>query len=187
MKIMKGRKSSLLVALISPLLFDACGPFACAQLYQIRPLTLPDQEFLKSDAAGKPARPSYTDCRRACVSDTDAADISVRKANEGILLVAAGGGKPAMTSGDEVTVVLGPEHDQRLRRVVQQVILRLGGKLRTHDWGLGGSQEIETVEITIGADRLVLEAETYVGLSLRGRSRIVHRIEAMVKAEMTKR
>jgi hypothetical protein len=110
--------------------------------------------------------------------------ISVRKANEGFFLVARG--KPMMTSGDEVTVVLGPEHDQRLRRVVQEVILRLGGKLRKQDWGLGGSQEIETVEIKIGTDRLVLEAETYVGLSLRGPSQLVHRIEAMVKAEMTK-
>jgi hypothetical protein len=91
-----------------------------------------------------------------------------------------------MASGEDVTVVLGPEHDRRLRRVVQEVIVRLGDKLRTHDWGLGGSQEIETIEIEIGTDRLALEAETYVGLSIRGPSKLVHRIEAMVKAEMTK-
>lgn len=94
--------------------------------------------------------------------------------------------KPAMTSSHEVTVVLGPEHDQHLRRVVLEVIVRLGGKLSKRDWGIGGSQEIETVETKIGTDRLVLEAETYVGLSLHGPSQLVHRIEAMVKAEMAK-
>jgi hypothetical protein len=34
--------------------------------------------------------------------------------------------KPATTSSDEITVVLGPEYDQLLRRVVQEVIVRLG-------------------------------------------------------------
>jgi hypothetical protein len=59
--------------------------------------------------------------------------------------------------------------------------------LHTHDWGLAGSEEIETVEIKISTDRLVLEAETYIGLSLRGPSQLVHRIEATVKAKMAKR
>jgi hypothetical protein len=38
----------------------------------------------------------------------------------------------------------------------------------------------------IGIERLVVEAETFVGLSIRGPANLVDRIESLIKAEMAK-
>ena len=66
------------------------------------------------------------------------------------------------------------------------VLVRLGAKPGKHEWGIGGSQEVGTLEVEIGTDRVVLEAETYIGLSVQGPSKIVDRISEMVREEMGK-
>lgn len=91
-----------------------------------------------------------------------------------------------MLAASEKTVVLGPEYDQRLRRVLKDVVLQLGGKGLTHEWAIGGSQELETVEVEVRAARLIVEAETYVGLSIRGPSDLVDEIHQMVNEQLSK-
>jgi hypothetical protein len=56
----------------------------------------------------------------------------------------------------------------------------LGADVRARQWGLGGSQILETVQVALGKDVLVIEAETYVGLSLAGEARLVDRVAALL-------
>jgi len=80
----------------------------------------------------------------------------------------------------EATVVLGAEHDERLRTALKEVLLALGGSVRHHDCGVGGSQELETLEVEVDGHRVTVESETYVGLSITGPSELVHRVQRMI-------
>jgi predicted ester cyclase len=48
-------------------------------------------------------------------------------------------------------------------------------------------KELEKLEIMLGNDRLVVEAETFVGLSLRGPAKVVDQIDGLVKTGMRDR
>jgi len=85
-----------------------------------------------------------------------------------------------MTSGAKETLLLGDEYDDHLRDVLQHVVIELGGKPLRSSWGLGGSQVIETWEVEIDGAVLLIEAETYMGLSLIGDSALVQRVRDLV-------
>jgi hypothetical protein len=82
-------------------------------------------------------------------------------------------------------LVLGDEYDDALRQVVMGCQASLGAEIIARQWGLGGSQIIETTKLTLGKDVLVVEAETYVGLSIRGEARLVNRVAALVAEHAT--
>jgi hypothetical protein len=72
--------------------------------------------------------------------------------------------------------VVGPEHDEK-------IFQRLGAALRALDFGLGeewravaGSQDVSHWELHSPAGSLVIESETYVGLSVRGAAELVQRL-----------
>lgn len=79
-----------------------------------------------------------------------------------------------------VTLVLGPESDDRLRTALREVLISLGAKMLDHKWGVAGSQEIELVEAELDGHRLFVEAETYVGLSITGPAELVHEVQRLV-------
>ena len=89
-----------------------------------------------------------------------------------------------MASSARKTLILGAEYDDTLRGVLRDVLKRLGAKGLAHDWGVAGSQELETVEVLVGVDTVTIEAETFVGLSISGPVELVERIQAMVAAAM---
>lgn len=89
-----------------------------------------------------------------------------------------------MVSSAQKTLILGAEYDDALREALLNVLVRLGAKDLSHDWGVGGSQELETAEVEIGAGRVVVKAETFIGLSIHGPIELVERIRAMVIAAM---
>ena len=66
------------------------------------------------------------------------------------------------------TVVLGEEHDDRLREVLGKVLKGLGATQRSSSWGLGGSQVVESLDVILDGELLHVEAETYMGLSITG-------------------
>jgi hypothetical protein len=82
-------------------------------------------------------------------------------------------------------IVLGSEHDESLRQALLDCLAALGADIAARQWGLGGSQIIDTTKVTIGKDLLVVETETYVGLSVSGEARLVDRIAAQL-ADRTK-
>jgi hypothetical protein len=75
-------------------------------------------------------------------------------------------------------LVLGDEYDEALRHALMDALASLGATIEAHQWGLGGSQIIQTTKVLLGKDLLVVESETYVGLSLFGEARVVDRIAA---------
>ncbi|WP_426611408.1 hypothetical protein [Bradyrhizobium sp. McL0616] len=66
------------------------------------------------------------------------------------------------------TKILGPEFDQRLRRILVEVLRDIGAKVLDADWSVVGSQELETVKFELQGRTIEVEAETYIGLSLTG-------------------
>ena len=81
-------------------------------------------------------------------------------------------------------LVLGSEYDEVLRQAVLDCLAAMGAEVAARQFGFGGSQIIETMKATLAKDLLVVEAETYVGLSVSGESRLVDRLAALV-AERT--
>lgn len=78
--------------------------------------------------------------------------------------------------------VVGPEHDENVFR-------RLGAALRALGFGLGdewrgvaGSQDVSHWELDSPGGSLVVESETYVGLSVQGPAELVHRLRRQFEA-----
>jgi len=79
-------------------------------------------------------------------------------------------------------LVVGREYDKALRHALFELLAELGAQIAARQWGLGGSQILETAKVSIGKDTLVVEAETYVGLRLSGEARVVDRVAALLAA-----
>ena len=82
--------------------------------------------------------------------------------------------------GDSVTVLLGKEHDKPLGKAVVAVLRGIGAIRLASEWGMYGSQEITTETWGVGETRLILERETYMGLTLSGPVAVVTRIYTML-------
>lgn len=80
--------------------------------------------------------------------------------------------------------VLGNEYDDALRQALMACLAEMGADVAARQWGLGGAQILETTKVSIGRDVLVIESETYVGLSVSGPARLVDRVAALMAAKM---
>lgn len=67
-----------------------------------------------------------------------------------------------MFASAQKTLILGPEHDDALRGVLRGVLKQLGARSLAHDRSVGGSQELETAEILMGVDHIVVEARSVI-------------------------
>jgi hypothetical protein len=85
-----------------------------------------------------------------------------------------------MSSSSELELVIGPEYDQATFERLRDVVASLGGSICEQSWGVGGSQEVSSFQITIGSACLIATAETYIGLSLRGPNDLVRQLAAAV-------
>ena len=83
-------------------------------------------------------------------------------------------------------LILGSEYDHALRQTVLDCLLELGAEVSARQFGLGGSQILETTKLTLGKSLVVVEAETYVGLSVSGEARVVDRVAALVAERAAK-
>jgi hypothetical protein len=83
------------------------------------------------------------------------------------------------------TIVLGNEYDKKLREALLATLDELTGRAVNRSWGVGGSQEIEQLDVAIGDETIEVEAETYIGLTIRGDSALVDRIASLVKERMS--
>lgn len=79
-----------------------------------------------------------------------------------------------------VTRVLGPEIDPELRAALLGALRGMGAEEVARNWGVAGSQEIETVEFMLDGRPLTVEAETFVGLSVTGEAGAVEEIVARI-------
>jgi hypothetical protein len=81
-------------------------------------------------------------------------------------------------------IVLGEEYDATLIAVVKEVLRELGAQPKESSWGMAGSQEVSRSEFEIDRHIIVLEAETYLGLSLEGEHQVVDAIVRQVRARL---
>ena len=82
----------------------------------------------------------------------------------------------------QMTIRLGDEFDDALRDAVRTALVEMGAVPGEASWGVGGSQEIETLQAEIGGERVTVEAETYAGLTITGAEATVRRVAAAVRA-----
>ena len=82
-----------------------------------------------------------------------------------------------MTTVDSKTILLGAEHDDRLRLILREVLKTLASTKPRHEW----SPDIETLDVDIEGRSIRVEAETYIGLSISGPADLVDRICELVK------
>ena len=83
------------------------------------------------------------------------------------------------------TAVLGREFDDSLRADLKTVLSELGATFGPVRWGVGGSQQVESMSVQVRGQSLLVEAETYVGLSITGPEELVAEVENMIKAKRT--
>lgn len=87
---------------------------------------------------------------------------------------------------EQKEIVLGPEYDEDLRDHVRAVLRESGGQIVDQWQGMGGSQEVQNWAVDVGGQRIEIEAETYVGLAIRGNADIVDRIATLAIIYLTK-
>jgi len=64
--------------------------------------------------------------------------------------------------------VVGPEYDDALLARLKKVLQQLGYKSQDKWHGVGGSQDIWHWEVVSEGEVLIIESETYMGLSVAG-------------------
>lgn len=98
---------------------------------------------------------------------------------------ASASGAKAIEAGPKpTTLVLGAEYDKRLQRTLRTVLSELGGRFGPPDCAIAGSQELTRWRVDLDGAEMIVEAETYIGLSLHGPRSMVERVAAMVRVRM---
>ncbi len=82
------------------------------------------------------------------------------------------------------TIVLGDEYDDELRDALRLVLLNGGAVGIDASWGVGGSQEIETIQVKLGSDLIKIESETFMGLSISGPKLTIDEIAKKVRRQL---
>ena len=65
-------------------------------------------------------------------------------------------------------MVLGDEFDDELRTDLIEVLRNIGATATQHERAVAGSQELERMAVTLRGNVIIVEAETYIGLSITG-------------------
>lgn len=87
-------------------------------------------------------------------------------------------------SKELTTIILGNEYDDAIRDALRTVLVRIGAVGIGKSWGVGGSQEIETLRVQLDTDVVTIEAETFVGLTITGPKAVVDNLALQVKQQL---
>jgi len=82
------------------------------------------------------------------------------------------------------TVILGAEYEKIVWDTLKGVLKELGGTVHDSNWGIGGSQELTSVDVIVGGQIISVESETYIGISISGDSGLVDQIQKTVKSRL---
>ena len=80
--------------------------------------------------------------------------------------------------------MLGDEYDAVLRNALHIVLVRLGAVGLDKSWAVGGSQEIEVAEVELMGEKVKIESETFVGLTIFGPGFIIDEVAEKVRQEL---
>jgi hypothetical protein len=84
-------------------------------------------------------------------------------------------------------IILGDEYDEDLKGVVRKVLIENGAVELDKSWNLGGSQEIETLQIKLGDEVITVEAETFIGLTIEGPEPLVENLAKKIVDQHNRR
>lgn len=79
--------------------------------------------------------------------------------------------------------MVGPEHDEKVFRRLAAALRALGFSLGDQWRGLAGSQEVSHWELQSPGGSVVVESETYVGVSVEGPAELVQRLRQQYEKE----
>lgn len=79
-------------------------------------------------------------------------------------------------------VILGDEFDAGLRARLLSILESGGAVPLGADWAVAGSQEFDRLTVSLSGATIVIEAETYAGLSLAGPDALVIEIIEKVRS-----
>ena len=77
-------------------------------------------------------------------------------------------------------IILGDEYDEDLKNRLLNYLRSINAKPLSTDFCLAGSQELIWLSVEIGEEIVVIECETFTGLSVSGPTDLVEKISAMV-------
>lgn len=80
------------------------------------------------------------------------------------------------------TIILGDEYDADLKSRLIDKLKSIGAEPVSTDWGVAGSQELDSLSVQLRGEIVVIEAETFVGLSISGSDELVDEIARMIAA-----
>lgn len=74
------------------------------------------------------------------------------------------------------TIILGNEFDESHKSRLIEILKSLGAIPLSSDWTVVGSQELTSFAVSLRAEVLKAESETYIGLSISGPDTLVDEI-----------
>jgi hypothetical protein len=83
-----------------------------------------------------------------------------------------------------VRIVLVEEYDEESRSTVLEVLRELSAPQPQRSSGVGGSQRVETLSLRVGEREIVIETETYIGLSITGDPALVDDVARSVRGRL---
>lgn len=86
----------------------------------------------------------------------------------------------------EKTVRLGAEYDESLKGVLMSVLKDAGFIIDEKTRGVAGSQDVQILKVHRGGQRLIVESETFIGLSLQGDEAAVDEVVRQVNNRRSK-
>jgi hypothetical protein len=85
---------------------------------------------------------------------------------------------------DFASIVLGNEYDAKLRDALRIVLARLGAVGLDKSWAVGGSQEIEVAEVELMSEKIRIESETFIGVTIFRPEVVIDIIADKVRQEL---
>ena len=82
------------------------------------------------------------------------------------------------------TLRLGNEYDDDLRDALAEVLTEMSGQKESSDWAMAGSQELQSVRLKVAGQALLVESETYIGLTITGEPSLIQDIAGRVDRSM---
>lgn len=79
---------------------------------------------------------------------------------------------------------IGDEYDDELLAALRAVLIRNSAAIVNQSWGIGGSQQLESTQVILEGQELLIECETFIGITISGPEEIVNRIADQVATEL---
>lgn len=83
----------------------------------------------------------------------------------------------------EKTIILGDEFDGNLKSRLLKKLQELNAIPVSSDWGMAGSQEIESLSVRVRDQIIYIESEKFVGFTISGPQDIVDEISFMLEVQ----